>query len=208
MERHSAEDDLRYVRMVVESSRRAILNNRAFLVLWGAVSVVGDAGSYGLVYLRHFSAIAWMWVGLYLMGGIGTLILSLSDVRRHRTRSFASTALRCLWIGVLVFVVGITSLMAIATRTLTLSAGMATTSACLGLAYFVTSHLADRKYLLVLSCAWWAASVVMFVLPDFLSPAVFGVCVLCLMVVPGLMLMLRSRSVDGSRPSITVPKES
>ncbi len=89
MQPDEALDDLRAIRRIMERAYRASDGSWGwFLVLWGAIWVVGFLSTGWLVRAQREALIPWVWGPLNAVGVIGSIGISLWIARRTRMKSF------------------------------------------------------------------------------------------------------------------------
>ncbi len=81
-------DDLKAIRQIMERARRTSDGFWGwFLVLWGAIWLVGFLSTGLLARAQREAVIPWVWAPLNAFGVIGSILLSLQMARRARTKS-------------------------------------------------------------------------------------------------------------------------
>lgn len=175
------QDDLAYVRRIVENSRAALSVDSLPLLVWGALTLVG----VGLVYTVEALDGPWLWAVLI---AIAWLYTGWRMARtRGQARLFAQRVLATTWFAVLtsMTLIGFVGTFSGALPTQTIPPVFA---AFFGLAYLASAVLTGRQVLVGLAIAWWVGAALLFFVPPSLRLVVFGGLLLVLLIVPALVL--------------------
>lgn len=98
MQPQEALDDLKAIRQIMERARRASDGFGGwFMVLWGAIWLVGFTGTHILIHLKRYPPINWLWAFLDTVGILGSIYLGIRMGQRARTKSSS------LWVPLLLY---------------------------------------------------------------------------------------------------------
>ncbi len=98
MQPQDALDDLRAIRQIMERARRASDGFGGwFMVLWGAIWLVGFTGTHFIVQARLEQFTHWLWMPLNILGILGTIYLGIRMGERARRKSSALWGPIFLW---------------------------------------------------------------------------------------------------------------
>lgn len=178
------EQDLAFVREVVESSRRALRVDALPLVVWAALSLCGVI----LVYLFDSLDSIWLWLALI---GLAWAFTGWRVVQTSTQATlFSQRALASLWFGLLsaMTLIGFVGAFSGQLPTATITPIVAS---LFGVGYLVSAALMDRRWLAGLAVAWWLGSTVLFFMPTELRLAIFGLMIGLLLLAPALVLHRR-----------------
>lgn len=193
MEQESTpQDDLAFIRRMMDGSRALIRNDgREFLAI-GLACVLGTAASYLLPLVGGAAFIPWLW-GI-MIAAIAATEFALAKSKRARPKSAAEGYIGAAWLAAILAAGTILAGGAMAGK-MDLAFGMGITSACVGVGYAFTAYASRSAVLGVLAAFWWAGALV---LPQmgYLAPAALGGLTFCLEVVPGFVMRLRSRRTE------------
>ncbi|MCX8159734.1 MAG: hypothetical protein N3G18_02230 [Candidatus Saccharicenans sp.] len=100
MEEFNAEQELRFIREMVEHTRKITAGSWMFLLIWGIVPILGVIGMYTLVALKRYS---WIWanwiffvaVGILLSLVYGSKIGNQTGIRTYAQKAAAYIAYAC-----------------------------------------------------------------------------------------------------------------
>ena len=182
------EQDLAFVRSVVEDNRKALRVDAWPLLVWGLLSVFGVV----LAYLAPVVDSIWLWLVIVGLAWILTGTRVLTSGRRHPA-NLSERALSMLWFGLLtaMTVIGFVGTF---TQSLPPAAITPSVAALFGAGYLASAVLLDWRVLKWFALAWWAGSITLFLLLAPVRLAVFGGLLLVLLVVPVIILMRSSRT--------------
>ncbi|MBC7227140.1 MAG: hypothetical protein H5T61_07890 [Thermoflexales bacterium] len=98
MQPQNALDDLRAIRQIMERARRSSDGFGGwFMVLWGAIWLVGFTGTHFLVRINRALSVNWLWMFLDTLGVLLSIYLGIRMGQRARTRSSS------LWLPILLW---------------------------------------------------------------------------------------------------------
>jgi len=204
MEQLDAKQELAFIRKVIAESRVAVADNGLDYIVWGLLVAAGMFTSF-IFYLTKLEHIlgGWIYLILWLVvmgsGWAFSLVRHLGDRKEPRASTFGGRILKTLWLGCGAAVMIFIFIGAPAHRVDPLPA----IAAILGIGFFVSGTLLDFPLMRWSGALWWIASAGMFNiwwnLPHlvFYEPLIFGLLMILLQVVPGLILYRRwSRGGD------------
>jgi len=189
----SAQENLAYIRRVMEETRSLAMDFSYYFILFGAIVIFGTVTSYLLVAVSRWPLIPWMWV---LVMGSGMVVAMFRSRRIDRqVNSLIRRLLVATWVMVLVMVVvlclsfGLVGL-------LSLSIALAITSASIGMGYTISAVIGNSLVVGLLSLPWWIGGILIPLAGDWYGPAIVGVLTLFFELIPGIVM--KRRSVDGT----------
>lgn len=193
---NSAQENLAYVRRVMEETRSLALDLSYYFILFGALVVFGTALSYLLVTLSRWTFIPWMWV---IVMGAGMIVAMIRSRRIGRqVNSLIRRFLVATWLMVLVMV-AVLCLSFGLIGVLSLSIALAITSASIGMGYAISAVLARSFALGLLSLPWWIGGILIPLAGDWYGPAILGGLTLFFELIPGIVMKWRSIDVSSRR---------
>ncbi|MCX7682339.1 MAG: hypothetical protein N2508_10345 [Anaerolineae bacterium] len=96
MQPQDALDDLKAIRQIMEQARRSSDGFGGwFMVLWGAIWLVGFTGTHILVQTGRDPLINWLWMPLNTLGVLGSIYLGIRMRQRAQKKSFSS-----IWVSI------------------------------------------------------------------------------------------------------------
>lgn len=192
----SAQENLAYIRSVMEETRNLATDYSYYFILFGAIVLFGTVASYLLVALSRWTIIPWMWVLVMAAG----MVVAMFRSRRisRQVNSLIRRMLVVTWSMVLVMVVvlclsfGLIGL-------LSLSIALAITSASIGMGYAMSAALGGSLMLGLLSLPWWIGSMLIPLAGDWYGPAIMGALTLFFELIPGIIMKRRSIDATSNR---------
>ncbi len=198
METKTAQEELAFIRKVIADSRAAVADNGLDFIIWGLLVAFGMFANF-VFYLTKIERLlgGWiylvLWIGIMGSGWAFSLIRHLGDENKHRSSTLGGRLLKALWLGcgaaimIFIFIGG-------PAHRVDPSPAIA---AILGIGFFVSGTLLDFAPMRWSGILWWLASAGMFNIwwnfshLVFYEPLVFGLLMLGLQVVPGIILYRR-----------------
>lgn len=92
MEELNPEQEIRFIREMIERTRKITAGSWVFLLIWGIVPILGVAGMYVLVALKKY---AWIWANWIFFIAVGiafTLFLAFRVDRQAGLKTYAQKA--------------------------------------------------------------------------------------------------------------------
>jgi hypothetical protein len=197
MNKTKAERDLAFIKQVMEDSKKLLLENGLPYVIFGALSIVCTALTYGAIFLQFYASIIWIWVAFLLMG-TSLIFFILRKYKREMMGTFASEIYGYVWMGMTVFIV-INGACLFFSGKFDLGPFLAFVAGVLGAAYFISSTITRKSWMFALSFVWWAGAFVMVSIDSFYAPLVLACFVLVCELIPGVILHLKW--IKSHRPS-------
>lgn len=178
-----AENDIAYLRRVVENSRHALRIDALPLVIWGLLTGVGATLSYAVPSLDS----VWLWVLVIGLAWLYTGYRLLLRTDEPAALAFSQHGLAALWFALLttMTVIGFGGVFSGGLEPADVPPVVA---AMLGAGCVASSRLIDRPRVGLLGVAWWCGAVLLFLVPGHLAMALFGTLVLLLLTLPAWLL--------------------
>jgi len=186
------EDDLAFIRRLMEGARAAEVDHSGHLILWGFL----QAAAAGLAYLVHQGAfhfsITAIWAVAVGIGFTGSWLLALRSRRSAPVNSLVNRVLAAIWVGcgLSLSLVGF-----LGAGTGSMPSPITSGAKCviIGCAFFASAPLFNRTGYWALAGVWWILGGALLVRPSLGSNLVFVFAPILFMLVPGLVLRARRR---------------
>ena len=193
---NDARADLAYIRRLLEDTRHVTCVSGGYFVVWGVVTLLGLAMTWGWLAGHWTTSPLVAWGGSLLLGAAGTFLLVRRE-RREPAQGLGGTLIGAVWLSMSVAML-IILFIGVGSGSLEGRHMSALASTLVGGAVFMTGTLAGMGWLRNLAFAWWAGAAAMFAWPGEYVLPLMGLMVLSLYVVPGLLLIrLRRRQEAG-----------
>ncbi len=192
-----AEQDLSYIREIIDESRSFASFAGDYYILWGVVAGVALLGNFAFAV----GSLPWppfyIWAICVAVGWAGTALLARRDRARDLAIHPSGRLIMLSWVGV-----GIAMAIALFAGSWSGSIrppaipGLA--AVFIGLGMGLNGVLARIGWLRNLAVVWWLAALPMLLRPGGYTLLVFAVLVIALHVLPGIALNAMARRARGA----------
>ena len=185
------EQDLQYIKGVLENNRRHLIDNGIFYILWGVMTVLGTIISYFLIDLDLIDILPWFWLGFILIFFAIQMILDRKTESTEHVRSFGWKIFTAVWRSVGVTCI-IFSVLYFTTDVIPVPVFLAVICGIFGIAYYLSGIINDIKFLNRLSYVWWASTIIYIFWEKlfglYYTAMFFAGLILFLQVIPGILI--------------------
>jgi hypothetical protein len=187
-EKLHAEDELSFIKKVMEDSRRYTIDNGVGFILWGILGVIGMGVIFAGGIMGFEVNALYLWLAIFLIGFAITYFTSRRESRVCKVSTFAGRMLGAVWIGCLLTVFMIFFIPFffpdVPGRLLT-----SVIVLVIGAGYFISSFIFNYRWIMYNAFAWWAGAfvIMIFKIPYF-GLIVLSVLFIFFQVVPGMVL--------------------
>lgn len=186
----NAEEDLKFIKKVIEQSRQVSISNGYGMIAGGIYSVIGTIVSYILAYLHFENIIAPFWIIYSILFFSITFYYMMKRRKKGKVYSIYAKIINSIWISIYCAII-IMFFSAIIFHTMSVSVALANLSIFLAIAYFITSISTDSKLYKFISFGWFIVAFVLYIwekyISSFYSPLFFMLFVILLLIVPGII---------------------
>ncbi len=199
------EDELQYIRKIIEESRAAFVENGKIYILWGLIMAIGMGVTYLSFLLNRNLDTGYVWIALILLGWI--MMIMLYRARKHkgqRAKSIIERIDTAIWgacggaIGLLVIIFMLNyhydpSSSFFSTLFDTISPFVISffSAIILGIAFYLSGIVNQIRWLRNLSFVCWAGAAAMFLWPSIHVFGLYALMLILFQVVPGIILQRR-----------------
>ncbi len=187
MESQKAQENLQFIRTVMEDSRRSVADNGMHYISWSVVTALGIIGTYIVVMMQKPGfyilgiwalAVGLGWLSSFVIGGKGA---------GGRPVTFAEKMLTSVWAatGITMTITAFAGILTGAIHPNLIPAFIAT---IIGIPYFLSGIIYNLNWFKMLAVVWWAAGLVFFIWQSFHTLAVLGGLMIFCQALPGLYL--------------------
>jgi len=187
MDSMDAQQELSFIRKVIEDGRRAISDDGKELIVWGLLVVVGMATMFVSLQFEFAISKVWLWGALIGIGWTYTIVREIRTRKRNRFTTFGGRILGSLWMGCGI-VMTLVGFLAPATGAIKPWAIIPIISLILGIGYLVTGVVHDDRWMRMSAAGWWVGAVVMLLWPGYYMFLLFGGLIIVFQIVPGVKL--------------------
>ncbi len=185
MTEQEAQQELAFIKKVMDDSRKAIVHDGKEFIAWGVLVALGMLIMYfkGMFDLGFSTFLLW---GV-IVGG-GWLYSGVHNLRHRRqgfVRTFGAKILGAVWFacGVVMTTIGF-----VATSAGAIGGGAIIPLMCLviGSGYFVTGVIYGSAWIRNSSLGWWVGAVIMLYWPGYYMFLLFAGMMVAFQIVPGI----------------------
>ncbi|MGD0337727.1 MAG: hypothetical protein ABSB78_02955 [Bacteroidota bacterium] len=197
MTANDAQEQLEFIKKVMEETRRDITGDGVDFLRWGILSTIGVFLTYFYVLFRWPDFHIWIiWVVLIGLGWIFS-IRSYLKTRKARATSYTGRLVGRIYggYGVASTILGFLGPMFGAYSPNYI---VAVISAILGAAYYGTSLIFGSRWMAIFAVGWWCCSIIMFAFPVIHTLLLFGVMMICFQVIPAYTIYRVNRKAVKS----------
>lgn len=199
---NKAEEELSFIKKIMEDSRKVTLDNGIGFIMWGVISLLG----IGLMYISHYARLginsAYIWVVLFGIGIVHLLYTIRRDQKRDKVKTFAGSILGAVWVSCTVcslFVLTLPLFMDVEPGRLLLTAIV---FIC-GIGYYVSGFILRYKWIKINAFIWWAVGFLNAAV-EFPHSQTLFLCSLLLFfqIIPGMILYSKWKKEYKTNPIV------
>ncbi len=192
------EDDIQYIRQIIENSQRALIDNGIIFISMGIGVLIGFALNFLLLAMGLPSFIPYIWIIIVFLMVLASEILPRRIDPNLPKKTFASAILEANW-AVTGLPMIVLMLLFFFTDRLSLPALIVADSALLGAMFFMHGTILKLKMMKGLAFIWWVYMIVMvlwgWTTEPFNLVQIFLFLVGVLALIPGIILFRKWRGL-------------
>ena len=193
MKENEAQEELAFIRKVMQDSRRIVAHDGNEYIVWGIIVTVGMIAMYVDLAFQYYIHFAIIWGILIGAGWLYSLFRWLTYYRKRPTNTFAAKVISSVWIacGIVMTLIGF------AFPPLGVINGwaiMPLVALVTGIAYFVTSIVITEKWIRYSSYGWWLGALIIAAFPGHYTFLVYAGMMICFQIIPGIILQRQYRN--------------
>ena len=198
MDEKTALEELKFIRNIIEETRKSVIYNGKDYIFWGVLVIVGMLSTYIFHVTRlHFNSI-WIWAVLIPVGWFFS-IFNRRRMKEKHPATYSGKLIGYVWggAGVAMTIIGFVGPMFGTIN------GMAIPPlACIimGSAYFVTGKIVESKWLSNLSFGWWIGGIVLFYVTTIESFLIMSFLMLFFQTIPGIIIYRKYKQDKAVKP--------
>lgn len=192
MEQAKAQQDLAFIRELMQSARRATYLSGAFFILWSLLAGIGLLGTW-LIAGRRLTlpfdsgiGVFWLWLLVDAVGLIGTVFI----IRRNSRAAVANPAGRLIGLSWFSVAVGLLTMAFVGVGSGHISGEVmcGVSTLFIGIGVFNSGLLAGMKWLRNLAFGWWLGGALMLASPGLWNLWFMALLLFLLYLIPGVAL--------------------
>ena len=191
MEQNQLQDDIAYLRNMIDNNRRNLVDNGIAYISAGIYVLIGIVISY----ILHINGLAnlqpILWLVLMVLLIIINFIVQKKFKRKQVKKTFASKIFDATWAacGIPIAVI---SVLFLTTGLITPTSFFIIISSILGIGYFLTGIINDLKLMVILSFGWWLGTILSilwrYIGEEYQLAFLFAGLIFIFEIVPGIII--------------------
>lgn len=187
MDAIDAQQELAFIKKVIDDSRTAISSNGKDLIVWGLLVVIGMVTMFVDSQLGYTIPKLLLWAALIGIGWTYTLVSVYQNRKKTRFRTFGGKILGSLWMGCGI-VMTLIGFLTTTTGALKSWGIIPMISLVLGIGYLVTGVVHDNRWTRLSAFGWWGGGIIMLIWPGQYMFLLFGAMMIVFQIFPGVKL--------------------
>ena len=186
MDQQTAQQELAFVKKVIDDSRKLLIYDGKDMIVWGGLVTLGMLLMFGKFHLEVGPPVFLTWIVLIGAGWLYSMWRGMKMKNTHRVTTFSGKMMGTIWLasGLCMTIVGF------GFTASGLIAGWAINpviSLFMGLAYFSSATILGMRYLYVAGFSWWIAALVMAFWTGPHTFLIFAALMIAFHIVPGII---------------------
>ncbi|HEX2984884.1 MAG TPA: hypothetical protein VHO28_15190 [Ignavibacteriales bacterium] len=197
MEDFNPQEELLYIKKVMEESKRSYLDNGLDSIIWGVIVIFGLVFTYVSVVIHVYLYMGIVWVILGAGGWAMSFYIHRKEAKKQRVKTVASRILSSVWIacGLALTIFLFTGMFFNVYPDVFISPLAAI---ILGIGYFVTGDIVSLKWMKALSIGWWGGALFTLFFPNKESILVLAGMMLFFQTIPGIIVYRKCKKEEAA----------
>lgn len=183
----SVEQDIAFIRNVIEKSRNDVAENGINYIIWGVLVSLTLIATYFFIEYEVYNYIYYAWGSVIVLGWGLSAFLYTKSKDEERTVSHLTKIYGYVWLSICVGI-SVSIFLGIYPRYFPV---LTTISIIMGVGFFISSYIVDTKILFFCAIMWWLSSFMFFFWQTNESLLIFAIMMLLFQVLPGIILKNR-----------------
>ena len=199
MTENEAQQELAFIKKVMEDSRRIIAYDGKDFTFWGILVTVGMVLMYvNIVFQFHISSMV-LWGSFIGTGWIFSIVRGFTHHRKQRVKTFASSVISSVWLscGIVMTLIGFVLNPVGAIKGW---AVLPLIALVLGIGYFITSVIIPTRWIRYSAFGWWIGGILIAAYPGQYMSLAFAGMMICFQIIPGIILQRQYRNQFAEAP--------
>jgi len=187
MDRKKAFEELSFIKKVMEDSQRVQFENGKILIVWSLFALFAVAAKVfkDVVGLKTSSLI--IYVPIILIGCIYAVYSKKRAYSRMGGTTYATKSMESVWVAFLISTF-ILCIVGCASGGIPPMAVAPAIAVLFGFNQYISGVLSNRRWISILACGWWIASVIMFLRPGEHAVILIGILLILFQLIPGILV--------------------
>ncbi len=187
MNKNTAQEDLAFIKKIVEDSRKNVGARGDHLLVWGILVSIALVVTWANHYYE-WNASEWLhWILVIGGGWLFEIIYGRMVERKKPVRTYAEKVDGFLWlsIGITMTLLGF---LGIGTQAIHPHYISPVFSTILAIGYFSSGIIYDVKWIRNLAFGWWGGAIIMFIFPGLYHLLLMAGMMIAFQVIPGYII--------------------
>lgn len=204
MDAINAQEELSFIRKVMEDSRTSYADDGKPKILWAAIVAIGMIYTYIQALSDSDLYIGWVWIGISVIGWSYIFWYKNKFEHEHKVQTQTGKIIGAIW-GACGVSIALIIILIFGTRYFDIEMIVHPISLCpltaiiVGIAYFLDGTVRVVPWVRNLSIVWWLSAVIMFAWPSVHILAFYAFMIIAFQFVPGLILYRQSKQALRTR---------
>jgi hypothetical protein len=195
MDELTAQEEIAFIKKVMQDSRKAILTDGIEFIYWGVIVTICLIFTYftaGHHVNGPINMVSIFWAISMLIGGLGSAVFLKRRYKSAEVKSLAAIVLGKIWFanGIGMILAGFVGGFSGAIHGVFISPLM---SCFLGGSYFISGFIYGKKWISYLALLWWIGAVIMFIFPGLYVVLMMAIMIILFQIIPGIILYRDSK---------------
>lgn len=200
MESAQFQEDLQYVKSMIENNRRRLIDNGITYIITAVFVGIGVVVSYFLGINGKQSILPYLWIPLIILLVAVNIFLQSKLEKKVLTRTFIGKIFDAVWLACGIPILIIT-LFYFLTASIQLSTLFIAISAILGIGYYLTGVINELIFMKYLAYIWWFGTILSlfwnYIGADYQLALLFSALVVIQQTIPGIIIYRKWRKVNN-----------
>ena len=197
MNTHEAIEELEFIKKVIDDTRNVIVDNGFSFIFWGIIIVIGLLSTYAAILLDYNFPYAWNWILVIGFGWAYSLYSGYKHGKHAKVQTFSGKLLGAVWIsaGISMTILGFVGTFAEAYHGVYISPLVST---ILGISFFISGFLYDKRWITYISAGWWMGAIIMFIYPYLYTLLIMSAMMIVFQIIPGIIIYRESKKLKDA----------
>lgn len=200
MENQQFQEDLQYVKSMIENSRRRLIDNGINYLTTAVFVGIGVIVSYILGVNGQQDILPYLWIPLIFLMVIANIFLQSKIQKKSIKHTFIGKIFDAVWLSCGISI-SIITLLYFITLSIQLSTLFIAISAILGIGYYLTGVINELPFMKYLAYIWWIGTILSllwnYIGADYQLALLFSAIVVIQQAIPGIIIYRKWRKVNN-----------
>ncbi len=188
MTKETIQDDLAFIKKIVEESRKNVCNSGDHLIVWGILVSIALVISWFLALNNISGTAEWIHWGVVIASGwLFELIYNRKVDRKKSIRTYAEKVDGFMWLSIGITMT-IIAFAGVSTRAIDQQLLSPLFSTILAIGYFTSGIVYDVNWIRNLAFGWWGGAIIMFIFPGLYHLLLMAGMMIAFQTIPGFII--------------------